>query len=401
MSEKKRPGRATRYPGVTDLGDGRYRLRVYRTLESGKQRELERMVVAASVEEAVRLRMKLESETARPARDSAKRSALGAAITEWLRAKVEAKRKGGEPRLCPGTIDRYQRSVRDHIVPYLEDRDPARLSRADVEAWRDHLGGHYASATVNGHLRVLREFLSDVGNQEAARARALQEDDGRLSDDEPNMLVGDEIERFLAAARKLEPGHYPLLLVLLTTSMRISTALALRREDFDPRSGIVVARRRRSMATVVEGVKRGRRSRDTAPLLPEVWAEVQRHLASFSEVQVASGLAFPSRTGGHHARSVLNNPLRRILKEASIAKRFTAHGFRRTAANEYRREVGGEMAKRIAGHMTDRMHEHYTSLGADETRGAGEAAFGSRLRVVGGRETGDRTGDRGEETKKG
>ncbi|MEO1173664.1 MAG: hypothetical protein AAFX94_16685 [Myxococcota bacterium] len=50
----------------------------------------------------------------------------------------------------------------------------------------------------------------------------------RISRKEPNLLTSDELDRFLRVAKERWPQHYPLILVLFTTTMRISIALALR-----------------------------------------------------------------------------------------------------------------------------------------------------------------------------
>lgn len=391
MGNKKRPGRASRYPGITDLGDGRYRLRAYRTCPtSGRQREVERLVRAESVDGALRLKIDLEVELGRVSDGGSKRQRkLGEAAAEWLERKLTQRRRG-ELALAPTTRERYRRSVGDHIVPYLGGYTVASLERRHVKRWLEHLGGHYAAATANGHLRVLRDILADAGNAEAGRVRALPEEDSRITDEEPNVLEGDEVSRFVEATRRLCPQHHALVLVLLTSAVRISTALALRREDFDPEHGVIRVRRRRSGGEVLPGVKRSRKARDLPGLDPYVWDVVQAHWAGFSAEQSASGLAFPSeRNGGFQSRSVLNRWIPKILGLAGIKKRFTPHGCRRTSANVVRSTAGEAAAMRHAGHLTAEMHRRYTPDLAGEARSRVERSFQGMLRP----ETGDGAGD--------
>src|SRR5687768_12703413 len=154
-----------------------------------------------------------------------------------------------------------------------------------------------AATTVNGHLRTLKTLLGDHGIDAAKRVQPLEEDDTRITDDEPNLLTPEELKRFLKAARELYPEerrvgrkivtraetHYPMILMLLTTGARISTVRAVRWEDLDPEAGVVHFRRRWSKREVLPGVKRSRTSKDMAGLLPELYALLEARRAKFNE----------------------------------------------------------------------------------------------------------------------
>lgn len=55
-----------------------------------------------------------------------------------------------------------------------------------------------------------------------------------------------------------------MILVLLTTAVRVSTVLAARWDDIDEDEGLIHFRRRRSGDEILPGVKRSRKSKDTA-----------------------------------------------------------------------------------------------------------------------------------------
>jgi integrase len=270
------------------------------------------------------------------------------------------------------------------IKPFLGEHFVDALTKRLVEEWRDHLGGFYRSASVNGALRVLRTILGDLGSNVARGVETLIEDDTRITADDPNALTEAEIVRFLAAVREHEPEHHALILLLFTTAARISTALALRWEDIDPAQGVIHLRRRRSGHEVISGVKRSRTSKDLAPLTTELWEALGEHRARFNETQRQSGLVFPSITGGHRSRSILKDPFANILAKAGIKTRFTPHGCRRTASALYRKVAGSVVAKAIAGHMTDEMHAHYAVVDAAELRQVGERAH-RHLRLIAAR----------------
>jgi hypothetical protein len=102
------------------------------------------------------------------------------------------------------------------ILPFLGSTPLAELTRPLVERWRDHLGAHFARATVNGALNVLRSILREADSAAATGVRPLELDDTRITDDEPNALDEEELGRFVAATRALYPQHVALVLVLLT-----------------------------------------------------------------------------------------------------------------------------------------------------------------------------------------
>ena len=378
-------GRKTRFQGVYTLGNGKYRLRIYfRDPLTGKKRERDRVVEAVSAEKA--LDQKRALTLALQKGDGENCSLLkpvGELAGEWLEEVTGRVRSDGSSQLLPTTRRRYERTVRDFIVPFLGGAAAGAISTRDVETWRDHLVVNgYKASTVNGHLRVLRLILSEVGNPAARHVRTLSEDDTRTTEDEPNLLSEDELRRFLEVAKDGWPQHYPLILLLFSTAVRISAALALRYEDLDREKGIIRVRRRVSGSEILPGVKRSRRSADFPPLWPEVLEALEAHRETFNEAQRVSGLLFPSREGGLKARSVLNKPFREILRAAEINKRLTpSSGPRRTAARLYRKVADSAVASAVAGHLTDKMHRHYGRVDAEEKRMAAER-LRERLNLV-------------------
>lgn len=379
------------------MGNGTYLVRAHARV-NGERIERERKVEASSIQEAASKKRALELEMAAGASgaETAPRT-LGDVARAWLERKTEARRKDGSKRLAPSTAARYRHSVNEMIVAYVGQLDVARVKRADIEEWRDHLGEHYAATTVNGALVVLRMIFRDIDKPIANEVSPIVADDTRITDDEPNALDEEEVGRFVDALRATNPQHYALVLVMLSSGQRISTVLALRWEDVDRQRETITFRRRLSEGQVLPGVKRSRTAKDEAPLHPVVWAELEAHRAQLGPAELASGLVFPSADGGHHARTVLKRPFKRALKLAGIAKRFTPHGCRRTASALLRRVGGSVVTKAIVGHTTDAMHEHYAVVGMDEKARASREAF----RVLEGGRSGEpgKSGDRGGDPK--
>jgi integrase len=252
---------------------------------------------------------------------------------------------------------------------------------------------------VNGDHRVLKQILRSVGRDAASKVPELNEKpDARTTRKQPNLLTGDELGRFLAFVREHWPQRYAMVLVLFTTTLRIGTVLALRRdEDIDLETMETVATRRLSAGVVTPAVKRDRFGEDAPPLLPEVYEALKAHWATFNKAQLASGLMFAAKDGRHHNKSVLRKCFVDVVKRAGLTKRFTPHGCRSTGAKLYGRTAGTRMAMEVAGHRSLAMHHHYTPVGADEKQLAGQQAFG-HLRVLNGgglRGCGDGCGDQG------
>jgi integrase len=336
-------------------------------------REVERQVV------------RLRAELSLPD-EPVKLSRLGEQAADWLRRKNDAKRPDGTARLAPTTRDHYKHAVEKWIVPLLGDYYLDRLTTRDIEDWRDYVGEKRSASTVNGLLNVLLMILRDAECNVGSRVAKLEADDTRITDDEPNALAEDEIERFLAAAKQHAPQHFALILMLMTTAARVGTVLALRWEDLDPEKGEVHFRRRLSKNEILPGVKRSRKSKDVAPLLPEVYEALKQHNEQLTDEQLQSGLVFPSTKAKTHWRTILKKVFVKLCKEAGIKKRFTPHGCRRTAAAVYRRIAGSVVSKAIAGHTTERMHAHYATASTEEKLSAAQKGFGARLRVISGGE---------------
>lgn len=387
---KWRGGQPTRVRGVKSLGGGSYRIRVTMLDPmTGRRIERERIVEAASVAEAAKVRAELqegltaksrpvlkEPKAEAPKKTSASSPKLGDWARRWLDKTLTRRRRDGSPRVTPRTKERYTYAVERIIVPSIGDHPTDKLTKELVEVWRDWLGEKYASNTVNGWLTILRSILRDSGATTADRVPGLKVDDTQLTDDEPNLL-GDEkqVRRFLDVVRDKEPEHYALIAVLLTTGLRVSTALALRREDFDPEAGVIIARRRISGGELIEGVKRSRTARDVVPLVDWVNEAVQADWQEYNEAQRGSGLAFPTRDGKHRARTLLKKPVDNVAKALGLG-RLTPHGLRRTAALLYRLRSGSAVSKAIAGHLTEEMHLHYAPVLPAERAAAGRAVFG-------------------------
>lgn len=348
-------GKKTSHRGIRSLGQGRYQLSIF-----VRGREHIRTIAARNLREAAAQRYELtrELETGKP-----KHSTFGDVAKAWL-ARRKAK------RLAPTTLARYQVTLDRWLLPFLGSMALTEVTASDLLDWQAAVGSQLAASTTNGHLRVLRSVLTEADWQ-GRLPKALPEDDGRITEDEPNLLTQSELQRFLVHGPKaMGPRAWALAMFLLTTGARISTARAVRWEDLDHDRGCIHLRRRLSMRETLDGVKRSRRSKDVVPLLPMLVRALE------PLPRGPSGLVFESpRTKGPVARSYLDKPLTKGLAAAEITKRLTPHGLRRTAALVYRQGGSSKLAKEILGHATDKMAAHYAPELFEERAEAAAKAF--------------------------
>ena len=219
--------------GIWDLGEGQHRVRVYSTNpKTGKPKELERIVRAKTVNQAEQARDRLQRQARDGGPVSRQRKRVGDVSNDWLAKKLKRVRSDGTPYLCPSTRERYTPAVDNHIAPYFGDYYVDQLTEEDVEDWQENLlASGYAASTINGHHRILRQILGRTECRAAHEVPMLPEDDIRTTEDEPNLLDPAELTHVLKLVKEDAPQHYPLVLVLVVTGMRISCALALRWED--------------------------------------------------------------------------------------------------------------------------------------------------------------------------
>jgi hypothetical protein len=124
------------------------------------------------------------------------------------------------------------------LDPYVEDKLLAR----HVEDWKGSLAeliakGHYAPATCNGWLSILRVILQaakrELGVSHVATEGLKDFDESEhdtYSEEEPNALLPEEVPLFLGAMQELFPQHYAMVFLGMVTGLRPSSLRPLRRK---------------------------------------------------------------------------------------------------------------------------------------------------------------------------
>lgn len=201
-------------------------------------------------------------------------------------------------------------------------------------------------ATVNRELAVLSHLLNKALewgwlDRHPARIPRLQESSGRIT-----YLTAEQVARVVEAAKHDQnPQIYPFVVIALSTAMRRSEVLAIRKEHVD------LARR-------VIHVPRAKAGPREQPITQELADFLSSYMAAS---QPGTPWLFPSpgaRSG--HAMDI-RKPFRRAVAAAGLnADEVVRHTLRHTAITHLvQAGVDLPTVKRISGHKTLAMVERY------------------------------------------
>ena len=391
---KRKDLRPTAHPGIyKTLGGHVVRPRATDP-RTGKPVDTMRFV-KGSLREALRAQTTWRADIRE--RGAQKRTRLGPYVASWLARKA--------PELSVGTGSRYAVALEDHVLPArpageapLADWYIDALTPDVLVTWRDEAAVKtylvtvrdidpatgktrerevprpYGARTVNGWLRVLKTVLADaatelrLGLSPAARLHALPEPKA-YTDANPNVLTGVELGALLVALRDLSPGFFPLVATMALTGLRVSEATALVRGDIV--DGVILVQRSASRGHVRERTKTKTARR--VPLSPLAAEVIAAQLSGIDAAARAESLrrgeivqpppwVFPSNVGTPRYGTTLAKPLRRALKAAKIAHRFTPQGLRRTLNDLLSTLAPADVQKAITGHSTEAMRLHYAHV---------------------------------------
>lgn len=246
------------------------------------------------------------------------------------------------PTMKASTRERYRRTLNGYLVPSFGDRKIADISREDIQRYLADKAQRYSTSI----LRSMRVAFSvtlgwAVANRwlpsnPCSKIKLPKIAGGRrvarraLSDDQVRQIMG-----------KLEEPYATLVLLLVTSGLRISEAVGLERSDIE---GNAIKVQRRVYFGDVDAPK-SPKSRRTLPLHSSIIERLKALKKGPSE------WLFQSRNG-----SPLNpsNVLRRYIHPAARACGFKIsgwHDFRHTASTNMRKKgIAPKVVSDILGH---------------------------------------------------
>ena len=274
-------------------------------------------------------------------------------------------------QVSEGTYSRYERTCRNHLVPFFGRIKLRELSPAHVRAFK---------------ARKIEEGLNPntVGVMQGVLSTALNQavDDGLIPSN-PASRVKKAVKREQAPMRSLSQEEASrllgaavgtrdeaLLTLALRTGMRQGELAALRWEDIDltVKPSITVKRSADTRTkTRVSTTKTGKDRR--IHIGPRTVDVLKGHRARQLEERMAAaswmdpGLVFPNTKGKIRRRDSVMRSLRRFLKEAGLPVDVRFHDLRHTAGTlALRQGVPLHTVSRMLGHsdpaMTLRRYAH-------------------------------------------
>lgn len=358
MSNSKRPG-------IRLIDTNKYRLRVTTTHPlTGKRKEIDRVISAASIKEAQAAWDQLHEELHTEAQSKLVIPTVGDYALSWTERKRTAGKKFSTLKRIAEHLekfcDAYGGLAIDKLTPKL------------VNDWLATMAKHYSGHTCRGALRVVRTMTRDAQAdyqlQHWACDRVVEPKPvEEYTEEEPNSMEASELHEFFKVHRSTEPRLFPVVATMAMTGLRFGEATALEWRDIDFEKGIITITRcqyRRVVGT--PKTKRGKRTVAMAQELADILREHLRLMTREQRPGLSKGLCFPTTEGTYLDNSCVNKSIHRARKAAGIKCRITAHGLRRTfislAANL---SVNTELVGKIVGHSTVAQTAQYMTAGMD------------------------------------
>ena len=249
---------------------------------------------------------------------------------------------------CGGKgIDRKECQLDLHLKPFFSQKALSKIGSFDVERYKKKRREESASAaTVNRELAVLSHMFSmgvEWGwlTHRPAKIKRFKEENGRIV-----YLTVEQCIRVLEAAKgDISPHIYPYSLIALSTSMRMSEILCIRRENVD-------TERRR---IYIPKAKAGAREQ---PITAELAAHLKEQM---TQLPKGCEWLFPSIASRTGHLATIRKAHRRVIKEAGLDPDVVVrHTFRHTAVTHLvQAGVDLPTVQKISGHKTLSMVARY------------------------------------------
>lgn len=377
--------RATRYPGVKQIGEKQFRIRgKFLDPRSGSTKEVQRNVEAGSAKEAAAIRANLLEEA--EAAVTTQRMTVTGFARLWLQSKNGVVSKY--------TLESYTSILEQHVLPRLGDFYYDQIGPMEVQQWvnlglklkNDEGKPRYSRRSVEDWFRVFRNMTRDAIAQlgllrdPTLRVRFPQDpwtDESEL-EQEDDILELDEVHRFLDAMKRSRPASYAMTMTLGLTGQRFCHVSALKWGDIDFEQ-MMIRFRRKQVRGEIGPISRRKPAPREIPMLPELAQALLEHRDRQQRLdERGSGdghgtsrddFVFMSNVGSLRQPANVYNAFKAALKEAGIKKRVRPHGLR-YFFNDVLRLAGIDSvsARSITGHVTEEMRAHYSTVRLDEKR---------------------------------
>ena len=287
------------------------------------------------------------------------------AAEDWIK-RVEANGMRDDGPAERSTVRQYREHVRLHILPRIGRLKLTKLTKKDIENFRDGLLAKDESAMSRAMARKvmtsLKSLLKVAGVGHVAGAVTL----GTKKRDERKLEIGrdiptpGEIKRLIEAAK--DKGRLrALLLTAALTGLRASELRGLRWGDVDLKHEELHVRQRADRYNAI-GAPKTKESARTIPLPPDLLLALKQWKLACPKSD--SDLVFPTSTGAvEHHKNMLRS-LVPVMKAAGVVDKnekpkYALHAFRHFFASwcvnpkeRGGRELPVKVAQTLLGHSS-------------------------------------------------
>jgi integrase len=166
----------------------------------------------------------------------------------------------------PSTLADYKSMLKKHINPFFGNKQIDKITRLDIKNFlRQKLKDGLTISTVE-HFRACISNVFDVAldadeiEQNPASRLGRISTRGQIahkSNIVPTFLTREELAKLLATFLEHAPQHYPLVLLLARTGLRVGEAIALQWDDVDFNKAVINVLRSKSR-TIIDTPKSGK-----------------------------------------------------------------------------------------------------------------------------------------------
>lgn len=377
MTKRKNPNRAG--TDARKRKDGRYETRVTLNTLTGRRRV---SFYGGTAEEANNKKFQALADQAKGILFSDPgRLTVGEYISSWLADTARY-------QVSEGTFSRYERTCRNHLIPFfgrirLRELTPAHIRAFKARKIEEGLNPNTVGVMQGVLSSALNQAVDDdlIPSNPASRVKkAAKREQAPM-----RSLSQEEASRLLGAA--VDTRDEALMALALRTGMRQGELAALRWEDIDLTGKPSITVRRSAdtrTQTRVSTTKTGKeRKIHIGPRTVEV---LKAHRAKQREERMAAtswadpGLVFPNTRGKVRRRDSVMRSLRRFLAEAGLPADVRFHDLRHTAGTlALRQGVPLHTVSRMLGHsdpaMTLRRYAHVLDDMRDDAARAMDELF--------------------------
>ena len=242
------------------------------------------------------------------------------------------------------TKENYGYLMSRHVVPAFGKERLDAIDYQKLKAWVIGQSGKYSKDTVRLMVAVLRVMLQEAVNEGILPVNPVMKlgkfyRSARKVKEKIDPFTIEELHRIESKCREKFPEHYPFILCMARTGMRIGEATALQWHDIDFTNNYIVVRRNIPHHRHVETTKTeaGQRKVDMSPELAD---ELKRLRTERKKEALANGRTFdaeewvfPNDDGSPiHYTNFLRRVWHKVQDQAKVRRR-TPHDMRHTWAS--------------------------------------------------------------------